>query len=357
MIQSETTLELRVARRVVQEMYAVKPGEIVAITADKATPPAQVEAYFQACIEVGADPVVISFKTARDSCQAGMPDWPARALIPALIAADVWLETNTASMLYSDIWEAAMAGNPRLRYNCLGGILLASIERMFCGYDIPRMERILRVIASEAARTSRVRITSANGTDVTYETDARNPIDYDSGDYSTKHFGTPPGYANIVPKVGTMTGRIHFDYIQFADLSEGGEVTFDMQDGRITAFHGAESRELEAYMRGFDEENMLKISHHMIGMHPRVRRFDGDLTENERIWGGADFGFGHTSPMDLPPDGQKASSHIDGVVCAVSMWFDDRQIMNNGEFVLEEIRRDAADLYTESSEPRHADRP
>jgi leucyl aminopeptidase (aminopeptidase T) len=320
MIQSETTLELRVARRVVQEMYAVKPGEIVAITADKATPPAQVEAYFQACIEVGADPVVISFKTARDSCQAGMPDWPARALIPALIAADVWLETNTASMLYSDIWEAAMAGNPRLRYNCLGGILLASIERMFCGYDIPRMERILRVIASEAARTSRVRITSANGTDVTYETDARNPIDYDSGDYSAKHFGTPPGYANIVPKVGTMTGRIHFDYIQFADLSEGGEVTFDMQDGRITAFHG-------------------------------------DLTENERIWGGADFGFGHTSPMDLPPDGQKASSHIDGVVCAVSMWFDDRQIMNNGEFVLEEIRRDAADLYTASSEPRHADRP
>ena len=35
--------------------------------------------------------------------------------------------------------------------------------------------------------------------------------------------------------------------------------------------------------------------------------------------------------MDMPPDGQPAKSHFDGVVCGVSVWLDEVQIFKDGE--------------------------
>ena len=69
----------------------------------------------------------------------------------------------------------------------------------------------------------------------------------------------------------------------------------------------------------------------MFGFNPGVKELCGEIVEDERIWGGVDFGFGHTSPMDMPPLGQPASSHFDGVVAKVNIFLDDIQIVNNGE--------------------------
>ncbi len=62
------------------------------------------------------------------------------------------------------------------------------------------------------------------------------------------------------------------------------------------------------------------------------RELSYEIVEDERIWGGVDFGFGHTSPIDMPPSGQQATSHFDGVVEKVDFYFDDIQVIEKGVF-------------------------
>lgn len=90
------------------------------------------------------------------------------------------------------------------------------------------------------------------------------------------------------------------------------------------------AEKFKIYLGSFNDPNMYKISHNMLGLNPKVTTLSGDVAEDERIWGGADFGFGHTSPMDMPPLGQVAKSHFDGVVTKVSVFLDDIQIFDNG---------------------------
>jgi leucyl aminopeptidase (aminopeptidase T) len=187
-----------------------------------------------------------------------------------------------------------------------------------------------------AMNAKKVRITNKNGTDVTYEIDRNYAFDYDDGDYSKPKFGTAPGFVNIVPKLNSMNGNIVFDHLQHA--SEDSQLKFVMKNGVIDDVIGEEADKFKSYLASFDDENMYKISHNMLGLNPKVRQITGELVEDERIWGGVDFGFGHTSAMDMPPHGQEAKSHFDGVVTNTCIYFDDVQITDNGEVCHEDLR-------------------
>ena len=104
-----------------------------------------------------------------------------------------------------------------------------------------------------------------------------------------------------------------------------------MKDGIIAEVIGNEAADkFNKYLADFDDPNMYKISHHMIGLNPGVRTLCGEIVEDERIWGGVDFGFGHTSPIDMPPNGQVAKSHFDGVIACTSVYLDEVKIIDNG---------------------------
>lgn len=119
-----------------------------------------------------------------------------------------------------------------------------------------------------------------------------------------------------------------------------------MKNGAISDIKGQGSLEFKAYLSSFEDKNMYKISHNMLGLNPKVTQITGELVEDERIWGGVDFGFGHTSSMDMPPFGQMAKSHFDGVVAKTSIYFDEIQITDNGEVCHEELRPLAESLLS-----------
>lgn len=290
----------------------------------------------------GALPMVIYIPQAKKDSQAGMVDWPSEALTAALLKADVWIECNMKVILYSDIWETAMRDNKKLRYLIIAESSIDSLDRVFTGFDISSLKALLVRVTDMAKKATTVRITSANGTDVSYDIDLNHMFDYDDGDFSKPKFGTaPPGFVNIVPKLNSMNGRIVFDYLQHADLYD--QVSFDLKDGKIVKVEGGEggSAQFETYLASFNDENMYKISHNMLGFNPKVHEITGELVEDERIWGGGvDFGFGHTSALDMPPHGQAAKSHFDGgVVAQTSIYFDEVQISDHGgEICHEELR-------------------
>lgn len=329
----------------IEEMFQVKKGESVAITADDGSDNEIVFALAEAVQNAGGKSMLIFVPTAEYDGQAGMKVWPGAALTAALCEVDVWIDAQSIVMLYSDIWETAMAENKKLRYLVIAETEIASLIRTFIGFDIKTLHQLLSRIQEMVKAAKKVHIISHNGTNVSYEIDTNYAFDFDDGDYSTPKFGTPPGYVNVVPKKGSMNGRIVFDELMFSDVSSKNEnhVEFIMENGSIKNVIGNEEADkFKDFLSAFDDPNMYKISHNMFGLNPGIQKLTGSIVEDERIWGGVDFGFGHTSPMDMPPDGQKAKSHFDGVVGKVSIFLDEIQIVDNGNVCHSDLK-DLAD--------------
>ena len=336
MTKDKEELTTRFAKTLMEDMFQIKTGETVAITADFCSDNSIIEAIFKATQIAGGLPLIIRMPKAEKDSQAGMKDWPHKAITAALCNVDVWVEANSSVILYSDIWETAMRENKKLRYLIIAESSIESLDRVFTGYDIPSLKKLLGQVTQMAMKAKKVRITSENGTDVSYEIDTNYAFDYDDGDFSKPKFGTAPGFVNIVPKLKSMNGTIVFDYLQHAVKHD--QVRFIMKDGVISDVKGEGAVQFKTYLAAFDDENMYKISHNMLGLNPKVHQITGELVEDERIWGGVDFGFGHTSAMDMPPHGQVAKSHFDGVVAKTSIYFDEIQITNSGEVCHEELR-------------------
>jgi leucyl aminopeptidase (aminopeptidase T) len=330
----------KVAKNIIENMFRVKKGETVAITADSGSDMEIVNAFADAAYAAGAKPLVMRFPKAEQDGQAGMPDWPSEALTAALCHVDVWIELQEKIILYSDIWETAFKENKKLRYLVIADTPIKSLMRLFANYDVKMLGKFLNKVREQIKASRKVRITSENGTDVYYEIEPTYLVDVDDGDYSKPKFGTAPGYVNIVPKIGSMNGRIVFDKLMNVDISGADDyVEFVMSNGSIAEIKGNRNAEIfKDYLASFNDPNMYRISHNMLGFHPNVRKLSGKIVEDERIWGGVDFGFGHTSPMDMPPHGQPAASHYDGVIERTSIYLDDELIVKNGEVYHDDLK-------------------
>lgn len=131
-----------------------------------------------------------------------------------------------------------------------------------------------------------------------------------------------------------MTGRVVFDELMEVGMLTDSHCEFVMDKGKIVDFVGGEkAQHMKSFIESFDDENMFKISHMMISLNPGVKKLTGSIVIDERIYGGIDLGFGHTSPMDAPPLGQPAKSHFDGMLEKTSIWIDDVQITENGHVI------------------------
>ncbi|TXG38695.1 aminopeptidase [Seonamhaeicola maritimus] len=323
----------KISKVLIEDMFQVKPGETIAITGDSGSDRDLADALAEAVFSVGGKPLILWTPKAAHDGHAGEIDLPAKALTAALCKVDAWIEIGSSVMLYSHIWETAFSKNKKLRYLVLGNSSVQSLMRTFVGFDVDVLNSFLLKVKAMTEKSKTIRIVSDNGTDVSYETDANYMFDIDSGDYSKPIFGTAPGYVNVVPKTGSMNGTIVFDLLMNTNVYDTkNSVEFKMKNGTIETINGGEEAEnFKSYIASFHDPNMYKISHNMFGFNPGVRALSGEIVEDERIWGGVDFGFGHTSPMDMPPYGQPAKSHFDGVVEKVSIFLDDIQIVDNGE--------------------------
>ena len=107
------------ADKLVKEIFGVKSGETVIITADDDSDASVVEAVKNSAKNAGAHAMVISVPTPGGVGKAADPDLPVDALSAALLCADVWIEFNHQWLLYSTPFERAEAENKKMRYMCL----------------------------------------------------------------------------------------------------------------------------------------------------------------------------------------------------------------------------------------------
>lgn len=200
--------------------------------------------------------------------------------------------------------------------------------------DISRQTKVLAEIGSEARR---IRIESADGTEFIFEKGSR-PFIVDDGLYASKgRWGNlPAGEAYCAPIEGQAYGKLCVKKGWYPNLGEDMQII--VADGLVGKVVGGGG--VGNFLRrilGFGKEapdnlfiHRRNIAEFGVGTNPNAKRPD-NILEAEKIKGtvhvalGDNIHFGGMNAADI---------HLDFVYPYVSVWFDDRKIIDEGSWLI-----------------------
>lgn len=223
----------------------------------------------------------------------------------------------------------------------LGGLSIERIVRCIGEVDLEAQQAFQNRLTEMTRATKRMRITNAAGTDVTFENDPNRPIGNEC-DYSFAGGHFLIGQIGWAPKEETIEGVIAFD----GTISGGGDaelghltepVSYIVKEGRIQEIKGGEQADiLRAYYKKLDDPNMYIAAHVCYGVNPNAK-LEGCTTEDERVWGSTEWGFGHQGSCYSGGAPREAKSHIDGICLNCTIYLDDKKILEDGKFIEPEL--------------------
>ncbi len=324
----------RAADEIVRELVKVKPGETFILTADTKSDESVVNSTARAIFAAGGKPMVVWFATPPGPGRMVDEFLPAEALKAALMNADCWIEFNTQYILYSEISEYVQRNNKKLRSLCLPCMHTDVFVRLFSYTDHKALKIFLENVREVIEKSNRIRITSAAGTDVEFLNNPSHPV------YSRNGYADTPGTHQLAgmiawaPELDSINGTIVVDgsiVPQFGMVDV--PVSIQVEKGHIKKISGGRlAMEFEQYLRSFNHPQMLRPAHTCVGFHPKTK-LTGQIGEDERIWGGTQWGFGSIGMHLIPPAGVPAPSHIDCTCPASSVFLDGKQITERGNIV------------------------
>jgi 2,5-dihydroxypyridine 5,6-dioxygenase len=334
-------LELEVAKAaylVVTELCKVRRGESVLITVDSAMDFKPVEETAKAAEAIGAKVMVAWHSTPRGYGKVAddqLPE-PLKAAIPA---SDVWIEFNNQWLLYNTAWTKAMA-NGRTRYLFLGGLDRERITRCVARIDIDLQEKFQNKVVELTKKAHKMRITTPAGTDVSFENVPERPVTNElRADTPGPHFLL--GQIGWAPLEESINGVIVFD----GSFSGGGEadlgilahpIELVVRQGKIAEIRGQEEAKfLRKWLEKLSDPRMYYLAHVCYGFNPGAK-LSGLCTEDERVWGSTEWGFGYQGPAFKGKLGE-AVSHADGICLNSTVWVDGDLLLEEGKVVHPEL--------------------
>lgn len=333
-------LELfRAAYKTVKDILRVKKGENFLITIDSISEFKVAEEMAKAGEALGAKVMVAWHTTPKGYGKAADPYLP-KPLIAACPEADAWLELNNQWLLYGTAWERAVT-NGTTRNLMLGGLSTDQLIRCIGEVDIDAQIAFQEKVVEITRQAKRIKILNSAGTEVEFENCPGRPFaDEHIADKPGGHFLT--GQIGWAPREETINGTLVFD----GAISGGGEadigmvkepVIFKVEKGRITEIEGGrEAKIVKRWFEKLNDPNMYIAAHVCYGFNPNAR-LGFTTTEDERVWGCTEWGFGYQGPMYSGGKPRVAVSHIDGICLACSVLCDDQQVTRDGEVVHPEL--------------------
>lgn len=321
------------------DMIKVKRGESVLVTIDSISDFRVAEEITKMADALGAKAMLAWHSTPKGYGSLTMPYLP-DPLIACADQTDVWIELNDQWLLYSPLWDKAVT-NGRTRQIMLGGLGIERIVRNIGLIDMETQIKFQDKLTELTKNAKNVRITNKAGTDVTFENDPNRNVNNEI-DYSTPGAHFLLGQIGWAPKEDTIQGRITFD----GALSGGGDlelgvlsepITYVVENGRIVAFEGGKlAKRVEDYFASLNDPNMYIAAHVCYGCSPNAK-LEGVTTEDERVWGSTEWGFGHQGSNYSGGKPRVAKSHVDGISLECSVWLDDEKILEDGKYIQPEL--------------------
>jgi 2,5-dihydroxypyridine 5,6-dioxygenase len=335
----------KAAKVLCEELFKLKPGETFVITADTESDERVVEATASAAFACGAKPMVITVASPLGVGKAADPMLPLEALTAALLKADAWVEFNNEWLLYSTPYDIAMKGNSKLRYQNLVGLSVEMMVRNMGRVDYPNLEKFMKKVTDQTMAAKHVRITTPAGTDVEFDNEPGRKFSVELGYADTPGPHMMAGQIGWAPAFESINGKIVFDGSLVPPIVGllQTPVSLTVTKGEVVKFEGGkEATEYEKFLKGFNHPQMLKLAHVCYGFNPGAR-LTGNILEDERVWGGTEWGIGNVGGH-LVPGGISGPSHSDGICLNSSVWLDGVQIMDKGQVLDPELRKLTAKL-------------
>ena len=205
--------------------------------------------------------------------------------------------------------------------------------------DFQRVDRLSQKVVEMVRKASKIRATTAAGTDLVADLNPNYKWLKTSGIISPEKWGNLPG-GEIFTTPGEVNGTFVIDGVvgdylcaKFGSLQEN-PLTIRMKGNRLVEAH-SENRELESdfWKYTHTDENSDRVGEFAIGTNIDLKDVIGQILQDEK-YPGVHIAFGNPYGAHTGADWD-STTHIDVVGRKFNIWVDDRQIMQDGKFLIE----------------------
>ena len=216
------------------------------------------------------------------------------------------------------------------------------VVRALLDVDVDAMNRNAKLVAKLWDQTKDCRVTSPQGTDVSFELMPRKSI---VGDGTLTEDGGvaffPGADVSIAPVEETINGRMVIDASDSVQGLIATPYSFIVEKGVITAVEGGEEADIvRGWLESLNDEKIHRLCHFSLGMNPQAG-ISGNMTEDERKLAAVDFGFGSQDPMFGGTVGL-SPNHEDIMMATPTITLDGKEMSRGGklnpEMGFEELR-------------------
>ncbi len=243
-------------------------------------------------------------------------------------AFDVVFCPTSKSLTHTDSRRAASAAGARVA--TLPGVTEEVMVRCMNADYHEIAARTHRICALMRA-TKTVRVTAPSGTDIVLPIEGRE-AHASSGVFTEKGlFGNlPTGEAYLAPLEGKSNGVVVVDGSMASVGMVDQPIRIAVKNGYATDITGGESaKRLIALLEphGIDARTVAEFG---IGTNDKAI-LTGLILEDEKVMGTIHIAFGDNKSMG---GSVRVASHLDGLVKAPTVWFDDRKVMEGGKLLV-----------------------
>ncbi len=201
-----------------------------------------------------------------------------------------------------------------------------------CLVDYARMERAVEPLVALMARTDRVKIL-APGTDLSFSIKGIGVIPC----FGLRNI--PDGECFTAPARTSVNGRVRFNARTVYNGVQLSDVTLEFEEGRVAR---ATASDTEALTRILDSDAGSRfLGEFSLAFNPHITTPMCDILFDEKIRGSLHMALG--SAYEDADNGNRSSVHWDLVLMQDAahgggeVWFDDKLIRKDGEFVVPEL--------------------
>jgi len=205
--------------------------------------------------------------------------------------------------------------------------------------DFQRVDRLSQKVVELVRKASKIRATTAAGTNLTAELNPNYKWLKTSGIISPEKWGNLPG-GEIFTTPGEVNGTFVIDGVvgdylcaKFGNLRDN-PLTIHIKGNRLTEAH-SDNRELQDdfWKYTHTDPNSDRVGEFAIGTNIDLKDVIGQILQDEK-YPGVHIAFGNPYGAHTGADWD-STTHIDVVGRKFNIWVDDQQIMREGRFLVE----------------------
>jgi leucyl aminopeptidase (aminopeptidase T) len=314
-----------VAEVIIKQLVRPEPGDPLLIIIDPTNDINIAQECLAAAFRAGADAQLI----IKSRFIMGTAPEPGPILSGAILGSKLVLALCEGIVRAPAMIEARNNGT-RLLMTDLRGIE-NYVVRALLDVNIEAMNRNAQLVANLWDQTRQCRVTSPQGTEVSFELAPRKSV---IGDGALSEAGEvdffPGSQVSIAPVEETINGTVVIDASDSVQGVVSTPYSFALEQGVITSVDGGkEADAMREWLETRHDETIYKLCHFSVGLNPQAG-ISGNMLEDERLLAGIDFGFGYQDPsfggtVGLSP------YHMDIMLAMPTIYLDGKEMSGGGK--------------------------